>query len=99
MTTTQLWSPWSSSAFLTRATARRIAGALAGRDRRRGHRPAAGLLVHGEIPGMGRLRAGDRAGPRDLRDLCPLRGSGARRDAAGRRAEPRGPAGAPPWET
>ena len=36
----------------------RLARAGRGRDRRGGHRPAAGLLVHAAVPGMGQLRAG-----------------------------------------
>ena len=74
----------------------RPARAGRGPGRRGGHRPAAGLLVHEAVPGMGQLRAGDCPGPRDLRDLRRHGARGARGDAAGRRAGRRGPAGAPP---
>ena len=47
------------------------------------------------VPGMGRLRAGGRTRPRDLRDLRRDGARGARGDAAGRRPGPRGPAGTP----
>ena len=41
------------------------------------------------VPGVGRLRAGDRTRPGDLRDLRPDGARGARGDAAGRRSRPR----------
>jgi hypothetical protein len=89
--------------LLTRATARRIAGALAGGA-------AAGVvvlgmaalgeevgwwrfsitweLVHEALPGVGRLRAGGGARPGYLRDLHPLSARRTRGDAAGRRSGP-----------
>ena len=48
------------------------------------------------VPGIGQLRAGDRSGPGDLRELRRPRARGPRGDAVGRRTGPRGPAGAPP---
>src|SRR6266852_917264 len=68
---TLLWIDFALCACIFLITCR-LARAGRGRDRRGGHRPAAGLLLHGKIPGMGRLRAGDRTRPRDLRDLRPL---------------------------
>ena len=45
--------------LITWRIARRLAGgAGGGSGRRGGHWPAAGLLVSGEVPGMGRLRPG-----------------------------------------
>ena len=74
--------------------------AWTGRVRRGGgnHRPTAGLLVHGALPGMGRLRTRDRAHARGLRNLRRDGGTGTRGDAAGRRTGSGGPVARRPWE-
>jgi hypothetical protein len=63
--------------------------------RRRSPRTAAGLLVHGNVPGAGLLRARICADARNFRGIRPVGDHWPRIDAAGRRSCRSGSPGAP----
>src|ERR1035437_5054075 len=64
--------------------------------RRRSRRTTAGLLVHGNVPGVGLLRARICADARNLRGIRPVGDHWPRIDAAGSRSCRSGSSGPPP---